>query len=279
MLTRLDDRFIDHQKVERAAEIIGRHGYERAFGAATWGIAYANRRLSDGFLSTAAVRKYEISQQTIDALVSAGLWEATEGGYQIHDFLDWNPSAAEVKAKQSKDRARKRKDFGFATDSTRIPSGIHTEPERIPSRVVIQDRSGQDREGVEGESEREAPSLVAARFERFWDAYPRHVSKQDARKLFEKLNPDHELLATILDAIRRQKLSPAWREQRFIMHPDRWLRGRHWEDEPLSETRQTPTPAPTWQAHCPHRPPCLIVTTCPEAWAWLKSQTADEVPA
>lgn len=37
-----------------------------------------------------------------------------------------------------------------------------------------------------------------------------------------------------------------------------------------------------WQAHCPHSPKHLIVTSCPEAWAWLKSieteQTAG-VPA
>lgn len=72
------------------------------------------------------------------------------------------------------------------------------------------------------------------KFTRFWTAYPRKVSKETARKAFERLNPDDDLLAAMIEAIERQKLSPQWQENggKFIPHPATWLHGRRWEDEP-----------------------------------------------
>lgn len=70
-------------------------------------------------------------------------------------------------------------------------------------------------------------------FERFWDAYPRKVAKADARKKFEKINPDDELLAVMLKAIDQQKASEQWTKDggQFIPHPSTWLNQRRWEDE------------------------------------------------
>ena len=36
----------------------------------------------------------------VDQLVEVGLWEAAEGGWQIHDFLDYNPSGDEVRSRE-----------------------------------------------------------------------------------------------------------------------------------------------------------------------------------
>jgi hypothetical protein len=58
-------------------------------------------------------------------LVQCGLWHIAEGGYQVHDFLQHNPTKAEVTEKRRKDVARKR--GGLHDDSIRIPSGIHTD--------------------------------------------------------------------------------------------------------------------------------------------------------
>lgn len=44
----------------------------------------------------------------VDELVSVGLWERTETGWQIHDYLDWQDSAAKVKQKQAAARERMR---------------------------------------------------------------------------------------------------------------------------------------------------------------------------
>ena len=47
-------------------------------------------------------------------------------------------------------------------------------------------------------------------FDRFWGAYPRKVSKADARKAFAKLNPDTELVEDMLRALDWQKRLPEW---------------------------------------------------------------------
>lgn len=58
-------------------------------------------------------------------LVKCGLWHVTEGGYQVHDFLQHNPTKAEVSEKRRKDVERKR--GGVLPDSTRNPHGVHTD--------------------------------------------------------------------------------------------------------------------------------------------------------
>ena len=70
-------------------------------------------------------------------------------------------------------------------------------------------------------------------FERFWEAYPRHVNKQGAVKAFEKAEIDEGLLEVILRAVERQKASDQWTKDngQFIPHPATWLNQRRWEDD------------------------------------------------
>lgn len=115
-------------------------------------------------------------------------------------------------------------------------------------------------------------TLTDARFQTFWDAYPRKVAKKAAEKAFLKIDPDHGLLTRMLDAIAVQRVSRQWREG-YIPHPATWLHQERWTDE-VAVTVTTPTSDPSrgWQTHCPHRPPCVLMTQCPEAWAWVKAQ-------
>ena len=67
----------------------------------------------------------------------------------------------------------------------------------------------------------------------FWTEYPRHDGKMNAKKAFDKLKPDGELMDKILEAIRKQKESLQWQKDggQFIPYPATWLNGRRWEDE------------------------------------------------
>ena len=80
-------------------------------------------------------------------------------------------------------------------------------------------------------------------FDRFWGAYPRKVSKADARKAFAKLNPDADLVEDMLRALDWQKRLPEWTENdgKFIPYPATWLNARRWEDE----KPDGPAPLPT----------------------------------
>lgn len=103
---KLDDQFPDHPKVAQAgalAELL----YVNA-------LAYASRYLTDGFIPHAIVAKLVVwdfegapsNYDLAERLVAAGLWELVEGGYRIHDYLDYNPSREQVFAEREIARRR-----------------------------------------------------------------------------------------------------------------------------------------------------------------------------
>lgn len=89
---------------------------------------------------------------------------------------------------------------------------------------------------IQSESESKSESKRARTredFDLFWNAYPKKKSKADAEKAFKKLNPDKQLLDTMLGALEEQKRSQDWKRDngQFIPYPATWLNGRRWEDD------------------------------------------------
>ena len=71
-------------------------------------------------------------------------------------------------------------------------------------------------------------------FEQFWNIYPKKKSKGQAEKAFLKINPDEQLLATMIATIERAKTQDQqWLKDNgaFIPHPATWLNARGWLDE------------------------------------------------
>lgn len=71
-------------------------------------------------------------------------------------------------------------------------------------------------------------------FEKFWQAYPKKLAKQEALKAWKKLKPNAELLRDVLNALEKWKNSAQWQENngKYIPYPATWLNGRRWEDAP-----------------------------------------------
>ena len=67
-------------------------------------------------------------------------------------------------------------------------------------------------------------------FERFWLAYPRHEDKASARREWDRLKPDRELMRTMSAALSRAKTSDEWLRGIGIPDACRWLRNRRWEE-------------------------------------------------
>lgn len=90
-----------------------------------------------------------------------------------------------------------------------------------------------DNKEKQKETKKEKKTETNAFFDKFWEAYPRHVNKPAAMKAFEKAKIDGELLETIITAIEKQKQSAQWQEGngQFIPHPATWINGHRWEDE------------------------------------------------
>lgn len=95
---------------------------------------------------------------------------------------------------------------------------------------------------------------VDAAFARFWDAYPRKVSKGDAEKVFAKVaKSDVDLDAVVAGAVAyRDDKARQRAEIKFTKHPATWLNGQCWLDEPTKENPGTRTSA---NGHQPYRNP------------------------
>lgn len=72
-------------------------------------------------------------------------------------------------------------------------------------------------------------------FERFWNAYPRKVNRDDAIEAFAEVDVSIEVILSAIDA---QKKSQEWSNKSFIPHPANWLRKHRWTDKstPLDAT-------------------------------------------
>lgn len=83
--------------------------------------------------------------------------------------------------------------------------------------------------GTAPPARREADAL----FEQFWAAYPKKKAKDAAHRAWEKRRPNSDLLAVILRALERQKVSPDWQKEsgRYIPFPATWLNQARWTDE------------------------------------------------
>lgn len=97
---RLDDGFDDHPKILDLSD----QAYRLHVGA----LCFCARTLTDGFVSEGALRRL-VNGGHVAELVDAGLWEAGDGGWWIHDFLDYNQSAEQVLEEREKARERQRR--------------------------------------------------------------------------------------------------------------------------------------------------------------------------
>jgi hypothetical protein len=209
---KLDDGFYDNPKILRVGLA--------AAGLYAAALSYAARKLTDGFLPEAAVFMLTSGEEDGGLLLSTylveqGLWTVVPGGYQIHDFLDYNPPAAKIRAERA---AAKKRMLTLRSGNVR-PKFADSVPVPVPV----------PREYLSLATLAPAP---APGFDDFWQRYPLHVGKQAARKAWGKLGPSPPL-GSIVDALAWQRDLPRWREDggRYVPHPATYLNGRRWEDE------------------------------------------------
>lgn len=102
---KVDDSLHAHAKVSKAMS-------EAPAALGLWLLAgsWCSANLTDGF-----VPDHKLPQLFPDAatlaptLVAAGLWRRRRGGYQFHDWHDYNPSSDAIKADRNAARERMRK--------------------------------------------------------------------------------------------------------------------------------------------------------------------------
>lgn len=167
MWGKVDDGFLEHPKTIAAADVLAgdRTGKpesvalamsRRALGrvAAVWleGNLYASRRLNGGFVPRAVVERFQTDEkplQVADALVRGGLWLAIDGGFQFHDWGQWNPDAEKKKEQREKDRLRKQQERARDRAPREAINHVRSEPV-TPPVLLLSERTddGHNADGV-----------------------------------------------------------------------------------------------------------------------------------
>jgi len=110
---RIDDGFYDHPKLDA----LGRDRLP-CIGLYVLALSWSNRYLTDGDIPPDRVRRLGGTKALAERLVRVGLWDQLADGYRIHDFLDYNDSAEEVRQRRA-DLRDLGKRGGFASGEAR----------------------------------------------------------------------------------------------------------------------------------------------------------------
>jgi hypothetical protein len=94
---KIDDTFPDHPRVVGLSDA--------AFRSHVAGLCYSARYLTDGSIPSSAMRSIG-TRKSATELEEAGLWVRSDHGWLIRDYLDYNPSRADVEGKREAARER-----------------------------------------------------------------------------------------------------------------------------------------------------------------------------
>jgi hypothetical protein len=255
---RIDDQFRHHPKVVQAGPLgIALH---------VCGLSYTAEYLTDGFIPGGAVntlcdfagvwhRGYPPGSQddytwtvreVVKDLVAAGMWDEVEGGYQIHDYLDYNPSREKTLAERAKKQAAGRAG-GKASASTRAQASAQAESKPVPvpqpvpkEEGVLALDVGSASSGTKPARSSRTMSFTEAEFQRFYQAFPLRKGPTAARKAFGKALAKTDL-ETLVAAAERYRDDPT-RSPEHTKWPQGWLNDERWLDESAAPERPAASP-------------------------------------
>ena len=231
---KLDDAIGEHPKIAQIDD--------HALALFITGLAYCNRNLTDGFIPSAvglgqlrfcdgnavpAIRQLEL----------VSLWHPVAGGWQVHDFQEYQPSAQQVLAERDRLRAARSKAGAKGAearwhgkqdgnaDGTTLATGMATEWQN-DGAVAVAVAVTETVTVTEKSKTKPAPPF----FNEFWDAFADKRGRPEAEKAYkraiEHANPQ--------DIIRGALEYRAWMQT----HPDPpsakmaqgWLSDKRWTD-------------------------------------------------
>lgn len=101
---KFDDRFPWHKKVRRLSDA--------AYRLHTTAIIYCSRDETDGFVTLEDIDEMpgiKRPEKSITELVDRELWDVVKGGWEVHDYLEYNPSADQQSRARAAAAERQRK--------------------------------------------------------------------------------------------------------------------------------------------------------------------------
>ena len=143
MWLKLDDGFAENSKIETLSD--------RAFRLHVTAMCYCAKNLTDGYISERGARVCGVlannsrPMRNVSELVEKGLWHAVDGGWEINDYLEYNPTSEEAKALRRKrseagrkgglTRARRQANAQASASSTSPSTSLSEfQPRPVPSQ-------------------------------------------------------------------------------------------------------------------------------------------------
>jgi hypothetical protein len=156
---KVDDGFHSHPKTIAAGNA--------AIGLWTRCGSHCSSYTTNGFVPKNIAKAFGTPAQ-VQRLLEVGLWREVSGGYQMHDFLDFNPTAEKVLADRAEAAERKRRwreqhrqsvtevsrpghavTSASVTDLSHLPRPDPTRPDPLTSRSLTTSNSDTRQPGTE----------------------------------------------------------------------------------------------------------------------------------
>lgn len=120
---------------------------------------WASDNLTDGFVPKDVIPMFSVPDwpDVARELVSRGMWRPVPGGYQFHDWEDWNPTKADVERRRRVDRERQQR---HRQRQSKRHDGVTTESRRsrsVTNGVTPINRQANHGISVTRESQRPGP--------------------------------------------------------------------------------------------------------------------------
>lgn len=236
---KVDDSFYDHPKVFDAPDC----------AVALWTRAgsWSARNLTDGYVPAGMLaRLCDDPDRAAKELVDRGLWKRSRGGYQFHDWSAYQPMREEVQA------SREKISSGAVLGNHRrwhVQKGVtdadcvHCQQEQVSPPRSAPDRpaDGGPESGASPpvparpvpKEPKDMPASPPARWDEFWDAFPRKDGKKEAEAAFAKalkrgVDPQMMIDGALSYADRMTK---ARTDRSKIKMAQGWLNNDRWDDE------------------------------------------------
>jgi hypothetical protein len=251
---RFDDQYPIHRKVEGLSDA--------AFRLHTSAIFWCARNETDGFvgaddLANAAPRGMSNPEIHVPELTRPGrdVWEVSDGGWVIHDYLDYQFSKARLTEDRKKNALRQQR-FRTRTSGNRnaVSNGVSnafvTQDRNAVSNASLPNSTDADRNAVSNaapsrpDPSRKEDSLRSSTprgdpaFAAFYGVYPKHVGRKAAEAAWVKALKGGADPDTVIAGAQRYAEERFGQEPRYTKAPATWLNQGCWEDDPQPRAQQ-----------------------------------------
>ena len=252
---------------------------DAAFRALVEMILWSRRMNTDGVLPARLVETHWVTHWVTDSVTQSvtdpvaellsndpdrpSLRRDDRSNYVIHDFLEHQESAADVKARLARNRANGQRGGRPSKTQSVTQSVTESVTESVPQSgtpVGTPNRKQRQRQRVTSNevtgNEVAGPTRPAGRatypddFETFWAAYPKRKDKKAALKAWKQATKEVDS-SVLIEGARRYTEDPT-RVPQYTKHPATWLNAGAWDNEPAEvDDRQPTEPVSIWD-YLPH---------------------------